>query len=84
MAAPGPELDEIDPSIPAGTLEYWKARARQWQKRCQRSEREKTELIAEVQRLKGRSSQPSHRDERRAAVLGGDLYPGTGRPPRSC
>lgn len=38
-------MDEIPPDVEAGSLEYWKARARQWQRRCQRAEREKTELI---------------------------------------
>ncbi|MGW2044647.1 hypothetical protein ACWCPF_05620 [Streptomyces sp. NPDC001858] len=75
------ELDDIDPAVPAGTLEYWRARARQWQKRCKRAEREKTELIAELERL--RAQPPSQREARRIAVLNGDLYPGTGQPPRS-
>lgn len=77
-------LDDIDPEVEAGTLEYWRARARQWERRCQRAEREKTELIAEVERLRGRQpSQPTQRDARRAAVFTGDVYPGSGSPPRS-
>lgn len=79
---PYDELDDIDPTIPAGTTEYWKARARQWQHRCQRAEREKTELIAELQQVKGlRDVNQAHRAERRAAILQGDLLPGrSGRP----
>lgn len=39
-------MDDVIPEgIEVGTLEYWKARARQWQRRCQRAEQEKTELI---------------------------------------
>ncbi|MDX2552602.1 hypothetical protein ACKI1J_43080 [Streptomyces scabiei] len=85
--APVDEYDEIDPDIEAGTIEYWKARARQWQKRSLRAEREKTELIAELAALKRpiqpKAPQPGHAAERRAAVLSGDLYPGTGQPPRA-
>ncbi|GHH68345.1 hypothetical protein FHS35_009116 [Streptomyces umbrinus] len=69
--------DGIAPDLGTGTVAYWKARARQWEKRCHRAEREKTELIAELQELKG------HAAARRAAVLSGDLYPGTGQPPRA-
>lgn len=81
--SPGGQCDEIDPAIEAGTLEYWKARARQWEKRCHQAEREKTELIAELSRLReGRSLQQSGIAERRAAVLRGDVYPGAGQPPK--
>lgn len=72
--------DRIDPSLEPGSAAYWKARARQWEKRCQRAEREKTELIAELQELK---ELQGHSAARRAAVLSGDLYPGTGQPPRA-
>lgn len=71
------DTDRIGPGLKPGTAEYWKARARQWEKRCRRAEREKTELIAELQDLKG------HAAARRAAVQSGDLYPGTGQPPRA-
>jgi hypothetical protein len=77
-------LDEIGPGIAAGTIEYWKARARQWQRRCQRTEREKTELIEELLRLKATSpAEQSQAAARRAAILSGDVYPGTGQPPRA-
>lgn len=69
--------DGIAPGLRTGTAAYWKARARQWEKRCRRAEQEKAELIAELQELKG------HVAARRAAVLSGDLYPGTGQPPRA-
>ncbi|MBR8638597.1 hypothetical protein KEF29_03105 [Streptomyces tuirus] len=81
---PESDLDGIDPSIPAGTLEYWKARARQWQYRCQRAEREKTELIAELLRLQEvRSAKQVHDAERRAATLRGDVMPGVSRAPKA-
>jgi hypothetical protein len=77
------EIDEIDPSVPTGTVEYWRARARQWEKRCHRAEREKAELISELQALReGQPEGPSGAALRRIAVLGGDVYPGTGQPPR--
>jgi hypothetical protein len=82
--SPDDQYDEIDPGIEAGTISYWKARARQWEKRCRRAEREKTELIAELLKLRDvRGGEPSHAAARRAAVLGGDVYPGTGEPPRA-
>jgi hypothetical protein len=78
------QLDEIDPDIEAGTVEYWRARARQWQKRCKQAEREKTELIEELLRLQTtRPAEQSHVAARRAAILGGDVYPGTGQPPKA-
>ncbi|MDX5569253.1 hypothetical protein PYK79_46475 [Streptomyces sp. ID05-04B] len=73
-------LGDIDPAIEAGTPEYWRARARQWENRCHRAEREKTELIAELNQLRER--QPSQREARRNAITNGDVYPGTGSPPR--
>lgn len=80
----GGQYDDIDPAIEAGTLEYWKARARQWEKRCRQAEREKTELIAELSGLREpRSPRQSGIAERRAAVLRGDVYPGIGQLPKS-
>ncbi len=70
------DFDGIDPSIPAGSLEYWKARARQWENRCRRAEREKTELINEIAELKAkrpRTPPLTHRRARADAILRGDL-----------
>lgn len=68
-------FDEIDPEIPTGTVEYWKARARQWQKRCRRAEAEKTELIAELNRIRTAADRErAHEKARRAAILRGDTY----------
>lgn len=70
------DLDGIDPSIPAGTLEYWKARARLWEARCKRSEREKTHLIAELNRLRDAAdTRRKEREESRDAILRGDIAP---------
>jgi hypothetical protein len=74
--------DDLDSDIETGTVEYWRARARQWEKRCRRAEREKTQLISELNRLRERSPrQPGHAAERRAAAFRGDVYPGVGKPP---
>lgn len=79
------EFEEIDPSIPAGTLEYWKARARQWQKRTQRAEAEKTELLAEIEQLKlaALGAKSPRLDDRREAILRGESLGGTTGAPAS-
>lgn len=76
------EIDGISPDIEAGTVEYWKARARQWQKRCQQAEREKTELIEEIERLKLAATGPrsARQDRRRAILADGALGGTTGAP----
>lgn len=45
-------LDSIPAHIEAGTLEYWKYRARQWQGRCQRSEATMTSVISQLNEVK--------------------------------
>lgn len=72
------ELDDIPAGIEAGTLEYWKARARQWQKRCHRAEREKSELIAELNAARGQAAR-LRADKRThlAALRDGDVQPTT-------
>lgn len=70
------EYDEIPEGVEAGTLEYWRSRARQWQRRCQRAEREKTRLIAELNAAKVEAAKL--RADRRTfvtAVGDGDLQP---------
>lgn len=67
--------DGIDPSIETGTVEYWKARARQAERRSQRSEREKTELILEIEQLKlaALGAKSPRLDRRRAIIADGAL-----------
>lgn len=78
------EHDEIDPNIETGTVEYWKARARQWQKRCQRSEQEKGELINEIAHLELRlEGAKSPRLDRRQAIIRGESLGGTTGAPSS-
>lgn len=70
--------DEIPTGVEPGTLEYWKARSRQWQKRCVRSEHEKTELIAELNALK--TANAKLRADKRthlSALRAGDVQPTT-------
>lgn len=77
------DLDQIDPSIPAGTIDYWRARARQWQHRCQRAEAEKTELIREIEQLKlAALGAKSPRDDRRRSILVDGALGGTTGVPR--
>jgi hypothetical protein len=72
------EFDEIDTEIESGTLEYWRARARQWQKRCQRAESEKTDLIREIDQLKlDALGAKSPRVDRRQAIIRGESLGGT-------
>lgn len=72
--------DESVPSgIEAGSVDYWKFRARQWQKRCLRAEREKTELIAEMnQAAANLAAVTADKQGYAAAVALGDVQP-TGR-----
>jgi hypothetical protein len=73
------EFDDIPGDVETGTLDYWKHRARQWQKRCLRAETEKTELIAEVNRL--RAALPKiDRIERLVGARNGSLGGSSGRP----
>lgn len=76
------EYDEIDPNIETGTVEYWKARARQGERRYQRVEREKTELIREIEQLKlaAIGAKSPRRDRRQAILTDGALGGTTGAP----
>lgn len=68
--------DDISTDATPDSVEYWKARSRQWQKRSLRAEREKTELIAELNDVKTRLALVSA-DKRGqlAAISSGDIQP---------
>jgi hypothetical protein len=81
---PPADFDEIDPSLQAGTAEYWKARARQGERRYQRVEREKTELVTEIAQLKlAAVGAKSPREDRRRAILADGALGGTSGTPAS-
>ena len=73
----------MDESMPEGietdSRDYWKWRARQWQRRCLRAEREKSELLA---LLNSRVSRASEIREERLAVIRGDSLGGRSDKPR--
>lgn len=80
---------DLDSQIEAGTTDYWRARARQWETRCKRAEKEKTELIVEVARLKKDLAagnqrgavRGTERDDRRRAIIADGALGGTSGPP---
>lgn len=72
------EYEEIPANLEAGTVEYWKARARQWQRRCQRAEREKSELLDMLSEQ--RRALLARREAGLAVQLGESLGGQSGRP----
>ncbi|MFW7414747.1 hypothetical protein [Demequina sp. SO4-18] len=62
------DIDSIPSDIEAGTIGYWKYRSRQWQKRCDRSEREKSEIIGELNEVRAQLRDFERRTGRTASV----------------
>ena len=70
------DFDQIPEGVEPNTLEYWRARSRQWEKRCKRAEREKTDLIAELNALKASTKYLAENRRALAIAVGeGDVQP---------
>lgn len=67
-------FDDIPPGVEADSREYWKARARQWQKRAMQAEREKSQIIADLTAAKAENAR-LRADKRThlSAIRSGDL-----------